>query len=94
MPREKVPARSFRTRQSPKRSSIAPAALAPLGNAVQPTVEVEVLERSELAVDERLVGEKADRAARHVDLELASGRRRRAPRRAEAKSSSRTRSAR
>ena len=41
-----------------------PDPLAPLGHAVEPPVEVEVLERGQLAVDERLVAEEADRAAR------------------------------
>ena len=53
--------------------------LAPLGHAVEPPVEVEVLERRQLPVDERLVGEEADRATRRVDLELTV-RRRREPR--------------
>ena len=52
------------------------AALAPLGDAVETAVEVEVLECRQLPVDERLVGEEADRAARRVDLELAVRRRR------------------
>ncbi len=40
-----------------------PGSLAPLGDAVEPAVEVEVLEGGQLAVDERLVGEEADLAA-------------------------------
>ena len=38
-------------------------ALAPLGDAVEPAVEVEVLERGQLAVDERLVPDVPDAAA-------------------------------
>ena len=41
-----------------------PDPLAPLGHPVQPAVEVEILERGELAVDERLVAEVAELAAR------------------------------
>ena len=67
--------------------------LAALGQAVEAPVEVEVLERRQLAVDERLVGEEADRATRRVDLELPVRRREPARRRAEAASSSRSRSA-
>ena len=52
-----------------------PDPLAPLGHAVEPPVEVEVLERGELAVDERLVRQVADAAAVDRDLELARGRR-------------------
>ena len=44
--------------------------LAPLGHAVEPAVEVEVLERGQLAVDERLVPEEADALALDVDVEL------------------------
>ena len=47
-----------------------PAPLATLLNAVEATVEVEVLERRQLAVDERLVGEEADRASPHLYVEL------------------------
>ena len=50
-----------------------PDPLAPLRNAVEPAEEVEVLERGELAIDERLVREIAD--ARAVDVD---GERRRA----------------
>ena len=46
-----------------------PDALAPLGHAVQPAVEVEVLERAQLAVDERLVPEEAEVGALRSDLE-------------------------
>ena len=49
-----------------------PDPLAPLGDAVEAAVEVEVLERGQLPVDERLVGEVADAAALDVDLELAA----------------------
>ena len=46
-----------------------PDPLAPLGHAVQPAVEVEVLERGELAIDERLVPEVAELAARDAALD-------------------------
>src|SRR5213079_3537411 len=51
-----------------------PDPLAPLGYAVEPAVEIEVLERGQLAVDERLVPEEPDRAAVRLDLERAGGR--------------------
>ena len=41
-----------------------PDPLAPLGHAVEPAVEVEVLEGGQLAVDERLVSQEADLSAR------------------------------
>ena len=50
--------------------------LAPLRNRVQAPVEVEVLERRQLLVDERLVPEEADRATVRVHLQLARRRRR------------------
>src|SRR5580765_5520021 len=50
-------------------------ALAALWKPVQAAVEVEVLERCQLPVDERLVGQEPDRAARRVNLELTAGRR-------------------
>src|SRR5207247_1218410 len=50
------------------------AALAPFGDPVQAPVEVEVLERGQLAVDERLVSEEADRFSGRVHLELAARR--------------------
>ena len=53
-----------------------PDPLAPLGHAVEPPVEVEVLERRQVAVEQRLVAEIAERAAVGVDLELAAARRR------------------
>ena len=71
-----------------------PDPLAPLGHAVQPAVELEVLERRQLAVDERLVAEETDPAAVGLDLERPRGRRARARRRAAAASSSPSRSAR
>ena len=46
-----------------------PRSLAPLGHAVETAEEVEVLERGELAVDERLVREEAEPAAVDTDLE-------------------------
>src|SRR5205823_3257741 len=49
--------------------------LAALGDPVEAAVEVEVLERGQLAVDERLVTEEADRGPVGVDVELAAGRR-------------------
>src|SRR5438105_6036918 len=51
-----------------------PDPLAPLGHAVEPPVEIEVLERRQLAVDERLVREEADAAAVGLDLERAAAR--------------------
>ncbi len=50
-------------------------ALAPLGQPVETTVEIEVLERRQLPVEERLVPEKTDRRARRVHVELTAGRR-------------------
>src|SRR6185503_3727639 len=50
------------------------AALAALRHPVQATVEIEVLERGQLAVDERLVPEEADPLAGQLDLQFASGR--------------------
>ena len=52
-----------------------PDPLAAVGHAVEPAEEVQVLERRQLAVDERLVAEVADLAARR-QLELALRRRR------------------
>ena len=49
-------------------------ALATLADAVQPPEEIEVLERRQLAVHERLVREKPDPAARGGDAQLAGGR--------------------
>src|SRR4051812_39110463 len=51
-----------------------PDPLAPLGHAVEPAVEVEVLEGGQLAVDERLVTKEADRPALRLDLKRAAGR--------------------
>ena len=68
--------------------------LAPLGQPVEPAVEVEVLERRQLPVDERLVREEPDRAARARRPRARRPSARRAPRRGAARSSSRTRSAR
>src|SRR5207244_6202183 len=51
---------------------------APFRDAVEPAVEVEVLEGGELAVDERLVREVADAPAFERDLQLP-GRRDRKP---------------
>ena len=52
-----------------------PDPLAALGHAVEPAVEVEVLERGQLPVDERLVAEEADRARAVASTrELAGGR--------------------
>ena len=53
-----------------------PDPLAPFGHAVEATVELEVLERRQLAVEPRVVAEKADRRSRRVDVERARGRRR------------------
>ena len=52
-----------------------PDALAPLGNAVEAPEEVEVLERRELAVEDRLVADVADAPAVERDLERAARRR-------------------
>ena len=43
-----------------------PDPLAPLGDAVEAAVELEVLERGQLAIDERLVAEVADLGARRA----------------------------
>jgi len=51
-----------------------PGTLAPLQDVVEPAVQLEVLERGQLAVDEWLVREEADRGARHVHVELALAR--------------------
>src|SRR5690242_13293697 len=51
-----------------------PDPLAPLGHPVEAAVQVEVLERGQLAVDQRLVAEVPDPLARCLDLELAGGR--------------------
>src|SRR6202008_288082 len=50
-----------------------PDPLAPFRHAVQPAVQLEVLESGQLAVDERLVGEITDPRTRdaHLDLPLA-----------------------
>src|SRR5581483_5081710 len=45
--------------------------LAALGHAVETAVQVEVLERAELPVDERLVAEVPDARALGLDLEVA-----------------------
>ena len=50
--------------------------LPPLGHAVQPAVQLEILERRQLAVDERLMREVADPGALGVDAQLALGRNR------------------
>ena len=71
-----------------------PAPLAPLGHAVEAAVELEVLERGEPAVDERVVAEEADLAPVGAHLERAARRDEQARRRAAAASSSRSRSAR
>ncbi len=52
-----------------------PDPLAPLRHAVQPAVQIEVLERGELAIDERLVPEVAELAARDAPLDRSLGRR-------------------
>jgi len=49
--------------------------LAPLGDAVEAPVQLEVLERGQLAVDERVVADVAELPAVGLDLELALGRR-------------------
>src|SRR5690349_10370265 len=50
------------------------AALSTLGNAVETAVQVEVLQRSQLAVDKRFVRDVADRTALDVHLELSARR--------------------
>ncbi len=52
-----------------------PDPLAPLGHAVEAAVELEVLERRQLAIDERLVAEVAELAARDAPLDRPLGRR-------------------
>ena len=52
-----------------------PAPLAPLGHAIEAAEEVEVLERRELAVEQRLVAEVAEVAALGVDRQRAFCRR-------------------
>ena len=69
-------------------------ALAPLGHAIEPAVEVEVLEGRQVAVEERLVAEEADAGAVCLDLELAAARAREPGDRAAAGWSCRSRSAR
>src|SRR6266568_5827582 len=44
--------------------------LAPLGDAVEPAVQLEVLDRRQLAVDERLVREEADARPVGLDAEV------------------------
>ena len=78
IPREYEATRSARTSQSPKRSSSIPAPLAALRHAVETPVEVEVLERGQVAVEQRLVAEVAEPAAVGGDVELAARRRREA----------------
>src|SRR5262249_2437764 len=51
-----------------------PDALAPFGNVIEPPVQVEVLERRQLAIDERFVSEKADPSPTHVDRKLTARR--------------------
>ena len=70
IPRENVPARSFRAPRA-RSARAAPVTLAALGEPVQAPVQVEILERRQLAVDERLVPEEPDRAARGFHLERA-----------------------
>src|SRR5436190_4523058 len=50
-------------------------ALPPLRHAVEPAVQVEILERRQLSVDERLVCQIADAAALDLHFELAARRR-------------------
>jgi hypothetical protein len=53
-----------------------PDSLATFRNAVEPSEQLEVLERRELAVNERLVSEQTDLGAIDADLQLPSARRR------------------
>src|SRR5438105_11414637 len=50
-----------------------PDPLAPFGHAIEPPVEVEVLEGRQLAVHERLVADEAEPGTVDADLELARG---------------------
>src|SRR5262249_27368639 len=50
-----------------------PDALAPLGHAVEAPVEIEVLERRQLPVEQRVVTEEAEPRALRVDLEGSAG---------------------
>ena len=67
--------RSARASQRPKRSSSIPIRSRRSGHAVEAPVELEVLERGQLPVDERLVTEEAELATGDFDLELPSRRR-------------------
>ena len=58
-----------------------PDALLALAHPIQAAVQLEVLERGELLVDERLVADVADTLSSHRNLELSSGRRQQALRR-------------
>ena len=49
-------------------------AFAPFRDAVEPAVELEVLERGQLAVDERVMRDVAEAPAVERDLELTGGR--------------------
>src|SRR5207247_884177 len=60
-----------RSRPEPEALEQHPDPLAPLGHPVEAAIEVEVLDRRQLPVDERLVREIANLAAVGVDLELA-----------------------
>src|SRR5205823_7317646 len=51
-----------------------PDPLAPLGHPVEPAVEVEVLDRGQLPVHERLMAGKADRLTRRAQVEHTRGR--------------------
>ncbi len=86
--------RSARTSQSPKRSSSIPIRSRRSRHAVEAAVEVEVLERGQVAVEQRLVAEdsRARRGRRRPRARRPSARRGR--RRAAAASSCRSRSAR
>ena len=53
-----------------------PDALPPLRHVVEPPVQVEVLERGQFPVDERLVAEVADLRPRHAHRQLALARQR------------------
>ena len=93
IPREKGRARSLRDVPEAEALEQHPDPLAPLGDVVEAPVEIEVLERGQLAVDERLVAEEADpRGRARPRARLRSGRR--ARRRDGAASSCRSRSAR
>ena len=75
MPREYVETRSAANLPEAEPLEQHPAPLAPLGNAIEAAEEIEVLERRELAVEQRLVADVAEVAALGVDRQRAFCRR-------------------